>query len=164
MSSSNCLTVNINQDCLEEVTTGAFNIQLRYTFGNCRVLCPSAYTTSNKTLSAHSTCVPVGSGTGDFCYEITLMYQDTTIDTKSNLNFATCSIADLQTFLGAGVSYQLDGVESGDNVSHLTTATLSCSSAIHDLSGTPLTTCIDGSWSSTQSRFCPSKVIMSDCM
>ena len=157
MSSSNCLTVNINQDCLEDVITGEFSIQLRYTFGNCRVLLPSAYTTSTTTLSAHSTCVPVGSGTGEFCYEITLMYRDMTIDTKSNLNFATCSIADLQSFLGAGVSYQLDGVESGGSVSHLTTATLSCSSAIHDFSGTPQTTCIDGSWSSTKSRSCSSK-------
>ena len=154
MSSSNCLTVNINQDCLEDVTTEGFSIQLRYTFGNCRELHPSAYTTSTTTLSAHSTCVPVGSGTGEFCYVITLMYQDITIDTKSNLNFDTCSIAELQSFLGAGVSYQLDGVES---VSHLTTATLSCSSAIHDLSGTPQTTCIDGSWSSNEMRSCSSK-------
>ena len=157
MSSSNCLNVNINQDCLEDVTTEEFSIQLRYAFSNCRELLPSAYTTSTTTLSAHSTCVPVGSGTGEFCYEITLMYRDTTIDTKSNLHFATCSIADLQSFLGAGVSYQLDGVESGGSVSHLTTATLSCSSAIHDLSGTPQTTCIDGSWSSTKSRSCSSK-------
>ena len=159
MSSSNCLTVNINQDCLEDVTTEEFSIQLRYAFGNCRELLPSAYTTSTTTLSAHSTCESVSSGTGEFCYEITLMYQDTTIDTKSNLNFDTCSIADLQSFLGAGVSYQLDGVhvESGGSVSHLTTATLSCGSAIHDLSGTPQTTCIDGSWSSYEMRSCSSK-------
>ena len=154
---SNCLTVSINQDCLEDVTTGAFSIQLRYTFGNCRELLPSAYTKSNTTLSARSTCVPVESGTGEFCYVATLIYQGTTIDTKSNLNFATCSVADLQSFLGAGVSYQLDGVESGGSVSHLTTATLSCSSAIHDLSGTPQTTCIDGSWSSNEMRSCSSK-------
>ena len=157
MSSSNCLTVNINQDCLEDVTTEEFSIQLRYAFGNCRELLPSAYTTLTTTLSAHSTCVPVESGTGEFCYEITLMYRDITIDTKSNLNFDTCSIAELQTFLGAGVSYQLDGVESGGSVSHLTTATLSCSSVIHDLSGTPQTTCIDGSWSSYEMRSCSSK-------
>ena len=159
MSSFNCLTVNINQDCLEDVTTRAFNIQLRYAFGNCRELLPSAYTTLTTTLSAYSTCVPVGSGTGEFCYVATLMYQDTIIDTKFNLNFATCSIAELQTFLGAGVSYQLDGVhvESGGSVSHLTTATLSCSSAIHDLSGTTQITCIDGSWSSNEMRSCSSK-------
>ena len=149
--------MNINQDCLEDVTTEAFSIQLRYAFGNCRVLLPSAYTTLTTTLSAHSTCVPVGSGTGEFCYVATLMYQDTIIDTKFNLNFATCSIAELQTFLGAGVSYQLDGVESGGSVSHFTTATLSCGSAIHDLSGTPQTTCIDGSWSSNEMRSCSSK-------
>ena len=156
VSSSNCLSVNINQDCLEDVTTEAFDTQLQYAFGNCRELQISAYTTLTTPLSAYSTCVPVGSGTGEFCYEITLMYQGTTIDTKSNLNFAPCSIADLESFLGAGVSYQLGRVESG-SVSHLTTATLSCSSAIHDLSGTPQTTCIDGFWSSNEMRSCSSK-------
>ena len=158
---SNCLTVSINQDCLEDVTTGAFSIQLWYAFGICRELRPSAFTVSTVMPSAHSTCVPVVIETEEFCYEITLMYQDTIIDTKSNLNFATCSIADLQSFLGAGVSYQLDGVESGGSVSHLTTTTLSCSSAIHDLSGTPQTTCIDGSWSSYEMRSCSSKFPLS---
>ena len=156
--SSNCLTVNINPDCLENVTTGVFSIRLQYAFGNCRELQPSAYTESTTTLSAYFTCVPVhvGNGTGEFCYQATLIYQDTVTDT--NLNFASCSIADLQPFLGPGVSYQLDGpVESGGNVTHLTTATLSCSSAIHDLSGTPQTTCTNGSWSFTEKRSCSSK-------
>ena len=152
VSSSNCLTVNINQDCLEDVTTGAFSIQLRYAFGICRELHPSAYTTSTATLSAYSTCVPVESGTGEFCYVATFMHQDTVIDTENNLKFFDCTIADLQTFLGAGVSYQLDGVESGGNVSHLTTATLKCDSAL--LSGADETTCTDGMWRSRELRSC----------
>ena len=153
VSSYNCLTVNINQDCLEDVTTGAFSIQLRYAFGNCRELRPSAYTTSITTLSAHSTCVPVGSGTGGFCYEITLIYQDRVIETE-NLNFAPCSIAELQSFLGAGVSYQLDGVESGGSVSHPTTATLTCSGSFTSLVGSSQSVCVDGQWDTAEVRVC----------
>ena len=152
VSSSNCLTMNINPNCLEDVTTGVFSIKLRYAFGNCRVLQPSAFSTSTTTLSEYSTCVPVGSGTGEFCYEATFMYQDRVIDTEDNLDFPDCTIADLQSFLDVGVSYDLDRRESGGNVSHLTTATLSCDSAI--LSGATETTCIDGMWRSSELRSC----------
>ena len=154
VSSSNCLTVNINQDCLEDITTGAFSIQLRYAFGNCRELLLSAYTTLTTTLSAHSTCVPVGSGTGEFCYDATFMYQDTVIDTEDNLNFASCYIAGPQSFLGPGVSYQLDGVESGGNVSHLTTATFTCSGSFVSLIGSSQSVCVDGQWSTAEARAC----------
>ena len=87
-------------------------------------------------LSTHSSCLPVASGNGDFCYRATLLHGDTVIDSITNLNFGICSIADLQTFLGAGVSYQLDRVESGGSVSHLTTATLSYGSVAQEVSGT----------------------------
>ena len=107
--SSNCLTVNISVDCLEDITTGNFSIQFMYVFGSCRDLSVSDYTMSMVTLSAHSTCVPVGSAFGKFCYQATLMYQDMAIDSITNLNFTACSIAELQSFLGAGVSYKLSG-------------------------------------------------------
>ena len=59
------------------------------------------------------------------------MHGDTVIDSITNLNFNTCSIAELQSFLGAGVSYQLDGVESGGSVSHLW---ISCSRLVWNIS------------------------------
>ena len=154
MSSSNCLTVNINQDCLEDVTTGAFSIQLRYAFGICKELRPSAFTTSTTMPSAYYTCVPVENESGEFCFETNLLYQDAVIDTSTNLNFAECSIRDLQTFLGPGVSYHLDGVESGGNVSHLTTATLMCSGSFVSLIGSSQSMCVDGQWDSTGVRVC----------
>ena len=113
----------------------------------------------NQLLSANSSCLPVGSASREFefCYRATILYEDTVINSITNLNFATCSIADLQSFLGAGVSYQLDGVESGGSVSHLTTATLSCGSVSEDLSGTSHTTCTDGVWDTTEMRSCSGK-------
>ena len=154
MSSSDCLTVNINQDCLEDVTTREFSIQLRYAFGICKELRPSAFTTSTTTLSAYFTCVPVENGSEEFCFETNLLYQDTVIDTSTNLNFAECSIADLQSFLGPGVSYQLDGLESGGSVSHLTTATLTCSGSFISLVGSSQSVCVDGQWNTAEVRVC----------
>ena len=83
------------------------------------------------------------------------MYQDTVIDTEDNLNFLDCSVADLQSFLAVGVSYDLDRMESGGSVSHLTTATMKCDSAL--LSGAAETTCTDGMWRSRELRSCLSK-------
>ena len=139
------------------ITNGDFLVQLLYAFGSCRKLRLSDYAVLTTPLSVHSSCLPVGSGTSDFCYRATLLYDNTIIDSNSNLNFNTCSIADLQTFLGAGVSYQLDGVESGGSVSHLTTATLSCGSVSEDLSRTSHTTCTDGVWDSSEMRSCSCK-------
>ena len=106
----------------------------------------------NTSLSAHSTCIPVGSGTGDFCYQAALMYYNTVIDKGTNLNFDPCSIADLQSLLGAGVSYQLDGVESGGNVSHLTTATLTCRQSFTSLIGSSQSVCVNGQWDTSEVR------------
>ena len=139
------------------VTNGDFRVLLLYAFGSCRKLHLSAYVMSTTPLSAHSSCLPVASGTGDFCYRATLLHGDTVIHSVTNLNFNTCSIADLQTFLGAGVSYQLDGVESGGSVSHLTTATLSCGSVAQDISGTSHTACTNGVWDYAKMRSCPGK-------
>ena len=139
------------------ITNGDFRVQLLYAFGSCRKLRLLDYAVLTTPLSTHSSCLPVGSGSGDFCYRATLLYDNTIIDSITNLNFNTCSIADLQTFLGAGVSYQLDGVESGGSVSHLTTATLSCSSVAQDLSGASHTICTDGVWNSTEMRSCSCK-------
>ena len=154
VSTSNCLTVNISQDCLENVTDGGFTVQLQYAFGRCIKLRVSDYTMTTALLSAYSSCVPVGSGNGDFCYRATLMYQDMAIDSITNLNVAPCSIAKLQSFLGPGVSYQLDGVESGGNVSHLTTATVTCSGSFTSLVGSSQSVCVDGQWDTAEVRVC----------
>ena len=146
------MTIN----CLN-ITNGAFSVQLLYAFGSCRKLRLSDYAVLTTPLSTHSSCLSVGSGSGDFCYRATLLYDNTLIDSITNLNFNTCSIADLQTFLGAGVSYQLDRVESGGSVSHLTTATLSCESVSEGLSGASHTTCTDGVWDSNEMRSCSCK-------
>ncbi len=100
--------------------------------------------TSTIQLVPRSVCAPVASST-TLCYRATLMYNGIIIDTQTNLNFNTCPVTTLSSFLGSGVSIQLDGEVTNGTVSHLTTATLSCS-AIHDLIGSPQITCIDGSW------------------
>ncbi len=55
-----------------------------------------------------SACAPVASST-NLCYRATLMYNEIVIDTQTNLNFNTCSVTALSSFLGSGVSIQLDG-------------------------------------------------------
>ena len=157
VSTSYCL--NVNSNCLEDITNGDFRVQLLYAFGSCRTLLPSQYDMLNQLLSAHSLCLPVGSAPREFefCYRASLLHGDTVINTITNLSFNTCSIAELQTFLGAGVSYQLNGVESGGSVSHLTTATLSCGSVSEDLSGASHTICTDGVWDTTEMRSCSGK-------
>ncbi len=61
--------------------------------------------------------------------------------------------------MGSGVSYQLDGVVTASSVSHLriTTATLSCTSVIYDLSGSYQLTCIDGNVETAGLRSCVCK-------
>ena len=146
----------MNINCLN-TTNGYFHVRLIYAFGSCRKLRLLDYAVLTTPVSTHSSCLPVGSGTGDFCYRATLLYDNTIIDSITNLNLNICSIADLHFFLGTGVSYQLDGLESGGSVSHLTTATLSCGSVSEDLSGASYTTCTDGVWDSTEMSSCSCK-------
>ena len=154
--STNCLTVNISEDCLEDITTGDFSLQLRYAFGSCRDLNVSDYSTSTTPLSAHSTCIPVSSGTGDFCYRATLLHGNPVIDTCTNLKYDTCPSEELQRFSVAGVSHQLD-VNQGYSLSHGTTATLSCKTTTGHYTEMSPTTCVDGSWSSEVTITCSSK-------
>ncbi|XP_064397989.1 uncharacterized protein LOC135344665 isoform X1 [Halichondria panicea] len=101
-----------------------------------------------------SACAPVVSTTY-LCYRATLIYNGIIIDTRTNLNFNTCPVTTLSSFMTSGVSMQLDGeVSTNGNVSHITTATLSCTSTIYDLIGSPQITCIDGSWEPAGLRSC----------
>ena len=156
LGAMNCLTFYLGKNCTSE-QSGDFRIQFEQGFG-CRELRPLDFSTSNIQLTSQLTCVPVTSST-DLCYRANLVYDGTIVDTQSNLNFSTCPVSALLLFVGSGVSYQLDGVVTASSVSHLriTTATLSCTSVIYDLSGSYQLTCIDGNVETAGLRSCVCK-------
>ncbi len=148
----NCLTFSLGQNCAFE-QSGNFIVRFEQGNGVCRDLVLSDFSTSTIQLMPRSTCAPVASST-NLCYRATLMYNGIIIDTQTNLNFNMCSVTALYSFLGSGVSMQLDGEVTNGNVSHITTATLNCTSAIYELIGSPQITCIDGNWEPAGLRSC----------
>ncbi len=150
----NCLTFSLGQNCASE-QSGDFRIQFQQGSGVCRDLRPLDFSTSTIQLTSQSTCVPVTSST-NLCYRANLVYGETIVDTQSNLNFNACPLNDLSSFVASGVFIQLNG-ENSTNLSHLTTATLSCTMAIYDLIGSPQITCIDGNFEPTGLRSCECK-------
>ena len=164
----NCLTFSLGRNCASE-RNGNFIIQFQQGSGVCQDLRPSDFSTSNIQLMSLSTCVPVTSS-ANLCYRAMLMYNGRIIDTQTNLDFAGCPISVLDSFLADGVSYQLDGEVTSGNVSHLTTATLSCSTEnFASVSGAAVVTCVDGQWNNMGIRWCSRScagicVIVHQCM
>ncbi len=148
----NCLTFSLGQNCASE-QSGNFLIQFEQGNGLCRDLRRSDFSTSTIQLTSQSTCVPVTSST-NLCYRATLMYNGMIIDTQTNLDFAGCPVNVLDSFLADGVSYQLDGEVTSGNVSHRTTATLSCIETFASVSGAAVVTCLDGQWNNMGIRWC----------
>ncbi len=151
LETMNCLTFSLGQNCASE-ESGNFIIRFQQGNGVCRDLVLSDFSTSTIQLIPRSACVPVVSST-NLCYRATLMYNEIVIDTLTNLDFNTCPLTALFSFLASGVSSELDGEVTNGNVSHITTATLSCS-AIYELIGSPQITCIDGNWEPAGLRSC----------
>ena len=154
----NCLTFSLGQNCAFE-QSGNFIVRFEQGNGVCRDLVLSDFSTSTIQLMPRSACAPVASST-NLCYRATLMHNGIIIDTQTNLNFNTCPVTALSSFLTSGVSIQLDldGEVTNGNVSHITTATLSCTSAIYELIGSPQITCIDGTWEPAGLRSCTCKL------
>ncbi len=155
LGTMNCLTFSLGQTCASE-QSGNFVILLQQVSGVCQNVRPSDLNASTVQLTSQSTCVPVVSST-NLCYRANLMYNGMIIDTQSNLNFAGCPVSLLKSFLADGVSHQLDGEVTDGNVTHLTTATLSCNSTVYALSNSSQITCIDGAWGSDGSISCVCK-------
>ncbi len=118
----NCLTFSLGQNCASE-QSGNFIIKFEQGNGVCRDLVLSDFSTSTIQLMPRSACAPVASST-NLCYRATLMYNGIIIDTQTNLNFNTCPVSALSSFMGSGVSMQLDldGEVTNGTVSHITTA------------------------------------------
>ena len=100
-----------------------------------------------------SACTPVASST-NLCYHATLIYNGIVIGTYANCDFAGCPVSVLPSFLADGVSYQLDGQVTSGNVSHRTTAALSCTETFSSVSGAAVVTCVDGQWNNMDIRWC----------
>ena len=156
LDTMNCLTFSLGQTCSEQ--SGNFIVRFEQGNGVCRNLVLSDFSTSTIQLMPRLSCAPVASST-NLCYRATLMYNGIIIDTQTNLNFNTCSVSALSSFRGSGVSMQLDldGEVTNGTVSHITTDTLSCTSAIYELTS-PQITCIDGTWEPAGLRSCMCKL------
>ncbi len=148
----NCLTFSLGQNCASE-QSGNFIVRFEQGNGVCRDLRPSDFSTSTMELTSQSICVPVTSST-DLCYRTMLIYNGIIIDTQTNLDFAGCPLSVLDSFLADGVSHKLDGEVTIGNVSHLTTASLSCTETFASVSGAAVVTCVDGQWNNTSIRWC----------
>ncbi|XP_064397532.1 uncharacterized protein LOC135344285 isoform X2 [Halichondria panicea] len=150
LETMNCLTFSLGQNCASE-QSGNFIVRFEQGNGVCRNL--SDFSTSTIQLMPRSACAPVASST-NLCYHATLMYNGIIIDTQTNLNFNTCPVSALSPFMGSGVSMQLDREVTNGTVSHITTATLSCTLAIYELIGSPQITCLGGTWEPAGMRSC----------
>ncbi|XP_064397626.1 uncharacterized protein LOC135344348 isoform X2 [Halichondria panicea] len=152
LETMNCLTFSLSQNCASE-QSGNFVIKFEQRNGVCRDLVLSDFSTSTIQLMPQSACAYVASST-NLCYRATLMYNGIITDTQTNLNFAACPISVLNSFLADGVSYQLDGEVTSGNVSHRTTATLSCTETFASVSGAAVVTCVDGQWNNMGIQWC----------
>ena len=152
LETMDCLTCSLGQNCVSE-QSGNFDIQFEEGSGVCRDLLPSDFSTSTIQLMPRSACAPVASST-NLCYRATLMYNGIVISTYANREFAGCPVSVFPSFLADGVSYQLDGEVTTGNVSHLTTATLSCTETFTSVSGAAVVTCVDGQWNNMGIRWC----------
>ena len=168
LDTMDCLTFSLSQTCASE-QSGNFVIQFQQGNGVCRDLHQTDFSTSTIQLMPRLACAPVASSTTNLCYRATLIYNGIIIDTQTNLNFNTCPESALSSFMGSGVSMQLnlDGEVTNGNVSHLTTTTLSCTSPFYELKS-PQITCIDGNWEPAGLRSCTCKlhicvVYVEDC-
>ena len=150
MSTDSCLTVNVSQDCLEDIS--AFSLLYEKEFGDCPSLLE--YNTTIVDLTAHSTCLPLNrTNPGDFCYRVVLQHQGNPIAVATNINSPTCSIRDLQSLLN-DVNYELDSPEVNGTVVHLTTANLSCKSLMILAGDVEILRCLNGQWTPSGSVFC----------
>ncbi len=153
LGTMNCLTFSLGQNCISQQSE-SFSILFEEGSGICSDLRPPNFISS--TIQPNqSICVPVISSM--LCYRANLMYDKTIIDTQSNLNFNACPVSALSSFVASGLSMQLNGDVTNGNVSHLTSATVSCTSFITDLSGSPQITCIDGIFQPVGFRSCVCK-------
>ncbi len=157
MDTMNCLTFSLGQNCASE-ESGNFIVRFEQGNGVCQDLVPSDFSTSTIQLMPRSACAPVASST-NLCYRATLMYNGIIIDTRFNFN--TCPVNALSSFVGSGVSMEqvLDREATNGSVSHITTATLSCTSPFYELKS-PQITCTDGNWEPAGLRSCRCKLLV----
>ena len=149
-----CLMVVVNEDCVENITTGDFSVLFQKEFKSCQV--QSNFSSSMVQLTSRSTCLPFDGDVSDgWCYRVSLMYQGTVIGTQTNIDFATCLVSELESFLGVDVTYELDRLVNEDGaVHHSTMATISCSGTFLELLGASQAVCVNGEWSDTETRLC----------
>ncbi len=160
MASQNCLTFSLGPNCM----SGNFSIQFQQGFGDCQNLPLSEFLPFEIQLNSQSTCIPVvlSGSPADLCYHVNLIYNKMLIATLANFNSASCSVSDLELLLTDDVMYELDEEVNGGNVTHFTTASLTCPSFSTELSGSSQVTCINGQWKSAELRLC-SGIVFVNC-
>ena len=148
VATSGRLTLNIESDCVEEVTSGNFSVTLEYGVGMCKTIADLQRTeTVMETITSPSGVqIPVGTtSAAQLCFNATLLCNNRTVDKTSNLDFERCLVSSLnQTVLGPEFTFS-PNVGNG-TVSHLTTVPLSCRNSLLVPTGVPVGTCTGGTW------------------
>ena len=157
VSSMSCVTVEINNQCVESVQQfravlnsglcgSPLNESSSFTFGPSYSICLGLVLSTEETCYSYSTSVFFGS-------------TEIANQTKT-LGFQNCPVSEVATLAGSGVSYSHGSSAVNNMVPHRTVVDFSCSSgSVHLLSGSPLATCVDGNWNTSEIRTCSSKCI-----
>ena len=155
VSTMSCVAVQINNQCVESVQ------QFRAVLSSGLCGSPLNETSSFTFGPSYSTCLGLVLSTEETCYSYStrVFFGSTEIANQTKtLGFQNCPVSEVATLAGSGVSYSLGSPAVNNMVPHRTVVVFSCSSgSVHVLSGSPLATCVDGTWNTSDIRTCSSE-------
>ena len=157
VSTMSCVAVQINNQCVESVQ------QFRAVLSSGLCGSPLNESSSFTFGPSYSTCLGLVLSTEESCYSYStsVFFGSTEIANQTNtIGFQNCPVSEVATLAGSGVSYSLGSPGVNNMVPHRTVVVFSCSSgSVHVLSGSPLATCVDGTWNTSDIRTCSSEYI-----
>ena len=152
-----CVAVQINNQCVESVQ------QFRAVINSGLCGSPLNETSSFTFGPSYSTCLGLVLSTEETCYSYStsVFFGSTEVSEQTNtIRFQNCPVSEVATLAGSGVSYSLGSPAVNSMVPHRTVVFFSCSSrSVFVLSGSPLATCVDGTWNTFEIRTCSSEYI-----
>ena len=158
VSTMSCVTVEINNQCVESLQ------QFRTMLSSGLCGSPLNESSSFTFGPSYSSCLELPLSTEETCYSYTtsVFFGSTEIDNQTRtIGFQDCLVSEVAALAGSGVSYSLCSTKFNSTIPHRTIAFFSCAGGtVFGLSGSPLDTCVDGTWKTREVRTCSSKFIM----